>query len=641
MQKTFDSASRKLLDIAKQQQVCTVWDRHEAMEPRCGFGDLGICCNVCLQGPCRIDPFSPEEMKGCCGADIDTIAARNFIRAIAAGAAAHSDHGRDIATTLLHVARGGAGGLCIKDPGKLAAIAAELGIATAGLSDNQIAERVALSCLDQFGKAPIPFMDRAPEPLRKKWEKADLNPKGIDREIVEVLHRTHEGVDVDYRNIILAGIRAALADGWGGSMIATELSDVLFGTPSPIRAKANLGVLKEDEINIVVHGHEPTLSEMIARASREGELIEHARRKGARGINVCGLCCTAIELLMRQGYPVAGNFLSQELSILTGSVDLMVVDVQCIMPGLSDVAKCFHTELVTTSPKARMPGVTHVEFEEEKAHHAARRLVEMAIEKFPNRRKDRINIPDESMDLVAGFTVENIFLNLGGEFRSTFRPLNDAIISGRLRGVAAVVGCNNAKIPQDYGHLAMTKHLIGRDVLVIQTGCAATACAKEGFLRPECAFELAGRGLREVCEAVGIPPVIHMGSCVDNSRILRALCEMVKEGGIGDDICELPVAAAAPEAMSEKAISIGCYAVGSGVFTVFSPPPRVEGSRNVYEFLTSEMEGITGGTFCFEREPLKAAERMIAHLDEKRRALGLRPVMYGHKVKNRKEALVD
>lgn len=631
MKQTVDRAARKVLDSTKGRREKTAWDRSEAMEPRCGFGDLGICCTICLQGPCRIDPFGPPDQKGCCGADADVIAARNFIRAIAAGAAAHSDHGRDIAATLLHAARGGTGGFSITDPEKLNAIAAELGIRAEGLRPEAVAEKVALACLDQFARGPLPFMQRAPEPLRKRWSEAGLWPKGIDREIVEVLHRTHEGVDADYRSIILSGIRAALGDGWGGSMLATELSDILFGSPSPIRSKANLGVLKADEVNIVVHGHEPALSDMVARASREGELLDYARHKGAKGINVSGLCCTSIELLMRQGYPALGNFLSQELAILTGAVDLMVVDVQCIMPGIQDIAKCFHTEVLTTSPKAKIPGVKHLEFEESKAHALAHEIVRRAVDAYTRRRPDRVNIPDEVMDLVAGFTVENIFTNLGGTFRSTFRPLNDAIMAGRLRGVAAVVGCNNARMTQDEGHLAMTRKLLASDVLVVETGCSATACAKEGFLRPEAALELAGEGLREICETVGIPPVIHMGSCVDNSRVLRALCEMVKEGGLGTEISDLPVAAAAPEAMSEKAVSIGCYAVGSGVFTVFAPPPRVEGSRNVVEFLTRGIEEITGGKFCFERDPVKGAEAMIAHMDAKRKALGLSQMMYPQK----------
>lgn len=631
MRRTVDRAARKVLESAAGREAKTAWDRSAAMEPRCGFGDLGICCTICLQGPCRIDPFGPPDQKGCCGADGDTIAARNFIRAIAAGCAAHSDHGRDIASTLLHAAEGGTGGFTITDAAKLNAVAAELGIPTEGSSAEQVASKVARACLEQFSRAPLPFMQRAPEALRKRWAQANLYPKGIDREVVEVLHRTHEGVDADYRNLILSGIRAALADGWGGSMLATELSDVLFGSPSPIRSKANLGVLKADEVNIVVHGHEPALSDMVARASRDGALLDMARHKGAKGINVCGLCCTSIELLMRQGYPALGNFLSQELALLTGAVDLMVVDVQCVMPGVNDIAKCFHTELLTTSPKAKMPGVKHLEFEESKAHALAHEIVRRAIDAYTRRRQERVNIPPDVMDLVAGFTVENIFTNLGGTFRSTFRPLNDAIISGRLRGVAAVIGCNNAKVTQDEGHLAMTKRLLAADVLVVQTGCSATACAKEGFLRPEAALELAGEGLREICETVGIPPVIHMGSCVDNSRVLRALCEMVKEGGLGADISDLPVAAAAPEAMSEKAVSIGCYAVGSGVFTVFAPPPRVEGSRNVVEFLTRGIEEITGGRFSFERDPVKGAEEMIAHIDRKRKALGLAPMMYAGK----------
>jgi anaerobic carbon-monoxide dehydrogenase catalytic subunit len=232
------------------------------------------------------------------------------------------------------------------------------------------------------------------------------------------------------------------------------------------------------------------------------------------------------------------------------------------------------------------------------------------------------------MDLVAGFTAENVFYYLGGRYRATYRPLNDAIISGRLRGVAGVVGCDNPKLLSGGSHIEMVKELIKHDVLVVQTGCSALACAKEGLLVPEAAFKYAGKGLQEICSAVGIPPVLHLGSCVDNSRILIACCNMAKEGGIGNSLDELPVAGAAPEWMSEKAIAIGWYVVASGVLVVFGTPLPVLGSANVEKFVTKEVEDLVGGKWAFEPDPIKAAHIMIDHIDKKRQALKLKPMMY-------------
>jgi len=460
----------------------------------------------------------------------------------------------------------------------------------------------------------------------------EILPRNIDREVVELMHRTTMGVDNDYKNIIKQGMRTALADGWGGSMIATELQDILLGAPEPIRATVNLGVLKEDQVNIVVHGHEPVLSDVVRQAAKDKELLELAKKQGAKGINIVGMCCTANEILMRHGIPSAGNFLQQELAIVTGSVELMMVDVQCIMPALSEVAHCFHTKLVTTSSKCKFPSVEHVAFKEEHAMETAKKIIRMGVENYKNRVKKAVDIPKEVKNLVAGFTTENTARFLGGKYRATYRPLNDAIISGRLRGAAGVVGCNNPNIRADWAHVAMVKELIKHDVLVVQTGCSAIACAKEGLLTPESALKFAGPGLREICEAVGIPPVLHVGACVDNTRILLILSEMVKEGGLGEDLSDLPVAGAAPEWMSEKAIAIGFYVVASGVYTIFGTPHPVLGSKNLTDYITGGIEKEVGGKFAFEIDPVKAAHMMIRHIDLKRKALKLVPAIHGAKI---------
>jgi len=578
-------------------------------------------------GPCRI---TKKAKEGVCGATVDTIAARNLLRSLLGGGAAHSDHGREIVHALALAAEGTSSAYKIRGPEKLRKLAEEYGLAIDGRGDEEIARELADLLLVEFGKqkGTLANVRRAPQQQQKNWAAVNVTPRGVDREIVTGMHMTHIGVDNDPEHLLMGAVRAALADGWGGSMIATDVSDILFGQPRPLRSRVNLGVLKEDEVNLIVHGHEPTLSDVIVAAAQDPELLAQARAQGAKGINLAGICCTANEILMRHGVPVAGNFLQQELAVMTGVVDVMLVDVQCVFPAVTELQKCFHTKVISTSTKAKFPGATHIEFHEEKAMETAQAIIRLAIENFTHRDPAKVNIPSAQEPLVAGFTTEVVFEILGGRYRPSFRPLNDGIQTGRLRGVAGVVGCNNPKFPHDEYHLAMVKELIRNDVLVLQTGCSAIACAKAGLLAPEAAEKHAGRGLREICGAVGMPAVLHVGSCVDNSRILTACTELVKEGGIGDSIDKLPVAGAAPEWMSEKAISIGMYVVASGIFTVVNPALPILGSRYVEELLTKTFEKHFGATWAFEEDPIKAAHLMIDHIDRKRADLGLPLPMY-------------
>ena len=617
-----------MLEVAKERGISTAFSRAEEIRP-CPIGAQGLCCRMCGMGPCRL---VGKTTRGVCGATAGTIVARNFARMVAGGAAAHSDHGRDMALTLLAVGRGEAGGYTVRDEAKLLTVAGYLGIDVRGKDMRKLAEEVALRCLEDFGrqeKGQINFLKRAPERRQRLWRELGIAPRGVDREIVEAMHRTHAGVDQDAESILKHSLRTALADGWGGSMIGTDLSDVLFGTPGPVNSSANLGVLSEDEVNLVIHGHEPTLSEMIVAAAQDPELIEYARSKGAKGINLSGICCTANEVLMRHGVKLAGNFLHQELAILTGAVEAMIVDVQCIMEGLANVADSFHTLLITTSPKANIRGATHVEFEEEHAYEIAKQLVRMAIDNYPNR--GTTHIPQVQEGLVAGFSHEYVNYMQGGLFRASFRPLNDAIMQGRIRGIAGVVGCNNACVTQDEGITEVIQALLANDVLVAVTGCAAIGGAKYGLLQPEY-WDSIGANLREVCEAIGIPPVLHVGSCVDNSRILTVLTQMAEEGGLGSDISDIPGVGICPEWMSEKAISIGTYFVASGVHVFFGVRSPVSGSQEVVDIMTKDWPEQLGGSLEFEPDYEKLVAKALAHIDERRAALGLeeyRPNRYG------------
>ena len=617
-QRALDAADQEIIAKALEDGVETAWDRFIDQQPQCGFGQLGICCNRCAMGPCRIEPFGKKPDRGVCGATADTIVARNLLDDLSTGAAAHSDHGREVLEVLLETAVGKSQGYQITDETKLKAIAAEYGINTENRKKEEIAEDVARAMLEEYGtlKNRIQMAERAPEKTKDTWKRLGIVPRSVDREIVESMHRIHMGVGADYVNILLHAMRTSLADGWGGSMMATEGSDILFGTPAPLRSRANLATLKQDMVNIVLHGHNPILSEMIVKAADDPQLKERAAGKGAKGINIVGMCCTGNELLMRHGIPIAGTFLDQELAIATGAVEVMVVDYQCIFPSIAQTAACYHTRVVSTSQKAKIPGTTYLEFRPETALDTAREIITVAIDNFPNRNPGRVRIPQKPVDLMAGFSEEAIRKALGG----TYKPLIDAIVGGRIRGAVGIVGCNNPKIKQDYGHVTLAKELIKRDILVLETGCAAIACGKAGLLVPEAA-DLAGDGLGSVCKALGIPPVLHMGSCVDCSRILMLAANIAKELGVG--IGDLPIGGAAPEWYSQKAISIGTYFVSSGVYVVLGIPPKIFGSPNVTNLLAAQLTDLVNASFAVEPDPVKAADLLEAEIDRKRKALGI------------------
>ncbi len=635
---SIDVATQQMIQRSHELGIETAFDRAVTMKP-CNIGTQGICCKNCGMGPCRL-PLpkggieGEDTRKGICGATPNTIAARNFIRMIAGGAAAHSDHGRSVAEVFMSAARKETDAYKIKDTRKLLEVAPYLGVETTVEVDgktldrdiDEIAVEVGEKALEEWGKAEgeLLFAKRAPEARYEIWKKQGVLPRNIDREIVEIMHRTHIGVDQDYKNLMKQGTRAAIADGWGGSMLATDLQDILFGTPYPVASEANLGVMKEDMVNIVIHGHEPVLSEMIVAVTQTKEMNDYAKSKGAKGIQLSGICCTANEMLQRHGVPLCGTFLQQELAIITGACDAMVVDIQCIFQNLANVAKCFHTKLITTHPIARMEqeNVIHIEFDEHHALGDAERIVKLAIDNFKNRGSE-VMIPKQKAPIVAGFGVESVEYHLGGTFRGSYYTLNDNIINGRIRGIGGVVGCNNVRTRHNDGHITVVKELIKNDVIVLTTGCNAIACAMEGLLTPESAKVFCGPGLAEVCETVGIPPVLHLGSCVDNSRILLAATEVVKAGGLGNDISDLPAAGSAPEWMSEKAISIGHYFVASGVYTVFGVGLPVSGAPVFKKYIFEEFEKMYGGMWDLEVDPIKHARKMIAHIDKKRKDLGI------------------
>ncbi|MDR1656388.1 MAG: anaerobic carbon-monoxide dehydrogenase catalytic subunit [Deltaproteobacteria bacterium] len=605
-----------LIDKARSEGLALAWDRLAKQTPQCNFCEMGLSCAKCVMGPCRIIP-GLDRNQGVCGADADLTVARNFGRFVAGGSAAHSDHGRDLVEVLYEIGCGSTSAYSIRDEAKLRRLAEEFGLKKDG-DIKQVAKTVAERLFADYSThgPGLAFLGRVPKARRELWDKLSLTPRGIDREPVEMLHRTHMGVDCDPVSLCLHAARTSLSDGWGGSMAGTEISDVIFGTPTPGKTKVNLGVLKKDMVNILVHGHSPVVSEMILAAASDPAILAEATKAGASGVNIAGLCCTGNELLMRRSIPLAGNHMMTELTIVTGAVETIVADYQCIMPSLVNISQCYHTKFVTTSDKAHFPGADTYHFTPHNAGELAKQVVLKAIEAFKKRDPSRVNIPVEPVEVMSGFSNEAILGALGG----TPTPLIEAIKAGTVRGAVGVVGCNNPKLKQDEQHVTLTRELIKKDILVLVTGCATSAMGKAGLLVPEGASQ-AGSNLAGLCRTLGIPPVLHVGSCVDNSRILQ-LCAVLADA-IGVDISALPVAASAPEWYSEKAAAIGLYAVASGITTHLGLPPMILGSPAITSLAVSGLNDVVGAAFIVEPDPVKAGKLLDGHISRKRLALGL------------------
>ncbi len=619
-----EAATAKLLETGAKVGADSWQARVELQTPHCKFGEEGMCCRICSMGPCRISKKAP---KGICGADVHTISGRNFLRFTAGGAAAHSDHGRDICHTLHCTEEGG--NYQVKDPEKLISIAKEWDIETEGKDIYDLAHEVAEIALLEYGKpfGVQRFLKRAPEKTQKIWHDLDIEPRAIDREVSTAMHMTHMGNTADPEALIKQAFRLGLSDGWGGSMCGTEFSDVMFGTPMPIETEANLGVMEEDMVNIIVHGHDPSLSEMIVKYAEDPEMNALAKEVGAKGINVAGVCCTSNEVTMRHGIPMAGNFLQQENVVLTGACEAIVVDVQCIFPALGPLSKCFHTKFITTSPKGRIPDSDFIQFEPETAGENAKEIVTMAIKNFPNRNKDLVHIPQLKQKATVGYSYEAIVKTLDTVTNSfvdeigTVKPLVECVRSGVLRGAVAMVGCNNPKVRADEAHIELMKKLLANDVVLVLSGCSAQAAAKAGLMDKRAADVCCGEGLRRVCKLADIPPVLHMGSCVDISRMMVLVSNIAKDSGW--DIDQMPVVGCAPEWMSEKAVSIGNYVVSTGLTTFLGVHPMVKGSEVIDGLLQGGVEDWVGAKYVVDLDIDSLGDKILATLEEKRASLGM------------------
>lgn len=630
--KVLDKASQVLVNRARDIGISVGLDRLDSQQPQCGFGQLGTCCRMCYMGPCRIDPFGEGATAGVCGASADTIVCRNLLREEIGGAASHVGHARHVVLAFKKMVEGKAPGYRIADRDKLLEVASGLGIKIDGWSDKEIAMAIvekALEDLSRQDEEPMNWIRlRAPEKEIEMWRNLGILVSNAHNEIEEGMHRTSMGNDAEPTNLLLACLRIGLVDGYAGLHMATDFHDIMFGTPRPKVIEANMGVLDKDKVNIAMHGHNPVLSEKILEWA--GKLENEALSEGATGINVVGVCCTGNELTMRRGVPMAGHNLQSELILLTGAIDAMVVDMQCIWPSITRIAGCFDTKIITTESFVKIPGATHIAFEAEHADEEAKQIVRMAIEAFKVRKGKDVLIPKEKSTGIIGFSVEAI-LDVLRKINpdDPLKPVIDNIVSGNIYGAVGFAGCPSIKLRDTSMTEKMMVELLKNNVLVVTTGCTAHICAQAGLMDSSATDRYCGDELKTVLKALGsaaglngpLPPVWHMGSCVDNSRIATLLGALANRLDV--KISQLPVAGSAPELVQEKAISIGTWLLALGLFVHIAPSPRILGSQLTTKVLTEDLEKLTGGKAYVEIDPVKAAAGILSHIAQKRSALGI------------------
>jgi carbon-monoxide dehydrogenase catalytic subunit len=625
-------AERLLLDIARGQGLETGRERLAKMKPQCGFGELGLCCRTCYMGPCRIDPFGDGPKQGVCGLTADAMVARNLLREAVGGAASHVGHARHLLIALRDALDGQAP-YPIRSEAKVLSLAKTFGIATEGRAVKDVCRELVQVALADFGRqddAPNNWLSkRAPAPEQQMWAKAGLTYSNPHNEIETAMHASSMGNDADPVTLLMRTLKIGLVDGWTGLALCTDVQDILFGTPQVTTVEANAGVLEARSVNIAVHGHNPILSEKVLEWA--GKLEKEAAAAGAERINLVGVCCTGNELGMRHGVKLAAHNAQSELILATGAVDCMVVDIQCIWPQLPQIAKCFDTAFITTDEMVHIPGARHVPFEPSHADESAQEIVRAGIAAFGKRRGKRVEIPALKSTAIAGLSVEAILGILSKvDAADPLKPVIDSVAAGGILGFAGVIGCSSVKFRDTAMTEAMVKELLAKDVLVVTTGCTAHICGQAGLLTSEATLQYCGEGLKGVLTAVGnaaglggpLPPVWHMGSCVDNSRIVDLLAAVA--GRLGVKISQLPAVGSAPELVQEKAISIGCAFLALGTAVHVAPAPRVLGSPLVTKVLTEDLPSITGGRVFVEYDPIKAAAGMVAHIKERRSALGLK-----------------
>lgn len=618
IEQTPDPAVREMLLAMQEQGIETIFDRFDKQHPQCTFGMAGICCKNCQMGPCRITRKAP---RGVCGADADLIVARNMVRAVASGTAAHGARGR---ASMLALKWAGEGKVPISIDGeeKIMAVCKTYGIKTEGKALKELAVEVADILLEDLSRT-VPAKHRtlysfAPKERLEVWEKLGITPISPYHEVFESLHRTTTGTDGDWRNCMTQMLRTGVSFAWTSCLGSGIAMDCLYGLPHRSVSKVNVGALKVGYVNIAVHGHSPLLIREIIRIGRSDEMIAKAKANGARGIQFYGICCSGLSAMYRYGGVIPlSNAVGSELVLGTGALDLWVADVQDVFPTIMEVARCVRTTVVTTSDSARLPDAEHYGFDHNHSNMAdinklATKIVNRAIESHVDRKDVPVRIPKYEVDAEMGFSVEWA----SKHFEKGLQTLADALRSGRIMGVVNLVGCNNPRLVYEKSIAEVAQILIKNNILVLTNGCASFALLKLGYCSVK-ALEQTGDSLREFLKDV--PPVWHLGECLDNARASGFFAGISKVLGV--PIKDLPYAFISPEWSNEKGICAALAFRLLGMNSYHSVYAPVQGSTTVDEFLAHGTKPLLGSEMIVDVDSVALAHRIVNDLKEKRQKL--------------------
>jgi len=628
---SYHESVRRVYERIKKDHMDNIWDRYEAQgmggdpDRRCPFCQAGIRCDLCSNGPCRADAVLNK--RGVCGITADGMAMRMMLLRNVMGASTYHYHTDQTIKTLRATAMGRTP-FKISESEKLKDFAERLGIATAG-SANEIAIRLCDFVEADFNRKyyePSHIVEvLAPQERKDAWKKLGIFPGGIYGEMMLATSSCLTNVDGYYVSLALKAMRLAVAMAYQSQLVNEYCQDILFGIPEPHEMRVDLGVLDPDFVNVLPNGHEPFLGFALVQLARKREWQEKAKTVGAKGLRVIANIETGQEMIQRWKmddafYGFTGNWIMQEAVFASGCVDLFAADMNCSMPIDPLYAEKYKFRLVPVSELVVFEGITdRINYEPEKAEEQAAQLLQMAIANFKERRasvEPFTGLPLK--EALVGFSTESILTALGG----TLTLLLEALKDGTLRGIVGLISCTTLRDSgQDVHSVRMAKELIKRDILVLSMGCGNGAMQVAGLCRPE-AKDFAGASLKKFCTMLNIPPVLSFGTCTDTGRLADLLAAISTALG-GVPIPDLPVAAAAPEYMEQKATVDALFALALGLYTYVNPVPTVTGAPNLVKLLTQDCKQVTGGLLNVERDPVKAADAILAHIEANRRKLGI------------------
>jgi len=624
---SYHDSVEEMVKRIREDGMSNVFDRYAQQEKiRCKFCLEGLSCQLCSQGPCRISMKTGQD-KGVCGIGPDAMAMRTLLLQNIMGAGTYSHHAYEAFRTLKATAQGKTS-FTIKDRNKLKWMCEKLGIDT-----NQDINRMAIELADvldaqmKVGEDEPNLMIEAFAPKKRipVWKKLNIYPSGTVHEEQNCVASCLTNVDGDYASLALKALRLGLATIYNSQIGLEMVQDILFGTPTPHEVDVDLGIMDPDYVNIVFNGHQPWVGVATLQKAKTQEVQERAKAAGAKGLHIVGSIETGQELLQR--FPVddvfvglMGNWLAIEPMLATGTVDVMAMEENCSPPAIDMYAEKYQFALVSLSTIIGVPGLKHkMAYFPAEADNMADKLIELGIENFKKRKSSNIKamVPRMTTKAIAGFSTEAILAALGGKLD----PLVDVIVAGKIKGVVALANCSTLRNgPQDWMTVNLTKELIKKDILVVSAGCGNHGLEVAGLCNLD-AINLAGNGLKEVCNMLKIPPVLSFGTCTDTGRISMLVTALADHLDV--DIPQLPIAVTAPEWMEQKATIDGVFAVAYGAYTHLSPTPFITGAPDLVKLLTQDVEGLVGGKIALGDDPVEVANNIEAHINLKRKGLGL------------------